>query len=158
MERDELARENHLFLVAQMPKCLLGTRFSNALIDAYGCMVDLLMEEREPGPDDFGQCPFDSGYIRITAPAAGIIIDENIDLFEIQSALCFAFKPEADMGELNDHVTVSVKGHDFTFTIDHYETDDPERGWIDCTNDPFSVPSNQEMQRRVVIDLAPEET
>jgi len=159
MDRLELARENHQFLVTQVPFCMFGEDFQGALVSAYVLMQEIRSDQnigidRKMEPDDFRHCGFESGYVGITAPAAEVIVDEEIDLFEMASKLYRAFGPNSDTGEVNDRVTISVKDHHFTFSITDYETDDPEKGWVNCTENPLSVPSGQTMHRRVIIDLA----
>jgi len=55
MKKEELARENHLFLVTRIPGCILGENFKEAL---------------EGESDDIRQCGLDGGYLGITAIAA----------------------------------------------------------------------------------------
>ena len=153
MKREELARENHLFLVAQVPICMFGEGFQAALGSAYVLMKDIIDDDREPTQDDFCHCGFETGYVGITAPVAKVIRDENIVPFELASALNLAFGPNKDTGEVNNRVIIWVNGRAFTFTITDYETNDPEKGWVNCTQDPLSIPLEQEMHRRVIIDL-----
>ncbi|MBP9749645.1 MAG: hypothetical protein KBD21_02860 [Candidatus Pacebacteria bacterium] len=151
MERNELARQNHFFLVVQVPQCMFGDCFQDALWDAYILMQEIREDGRFPGPNDFCHCGFETGYVGISAPAAESIENRKIDTFALASALYMAFSPGADTGELNDRVTVTIDEQTFVFTITDYETDDPEHGWTNVTAHPLSVPSGQTMHRRVII-------
>jgi hypothetical protein len=162
MKQEELARENHLFLVTQVPNCLFGDDFQGALWSACKLMRDIGEEneekgpgeeKREVGPDDFCQCGFENGYVGVNARAGEAILG-NIGPFKLASALYFAFKSGADTGAVNDRVTVFVNDLPFVFTITDYETDDLERGWIDVTANPLIVPCGQTIHRRVIISLA----
>ncbi len=154
MDKVELARENHLFLVAQVPNCMFGEGFQAALSSAYVLMKEIIADDRGLTQNDFCHCGFETGYVGITALAAKVIRDEDIDLFKLASALHLAFGPNKDTGEVNDRVAVYVQGNYFTFSITDYETNDPKKGWISCTEDPLSVPFGQTMHRRVIIGLA----
>ena len=156
MEQIELARANHLFLVAQVPNCMFGEDFQGALEAAYVLMKSIRAEERDPLPEDFRHCGFETGYVGITAPAAQIISNEENDSFTMATSLHGAFKPNANTGKANDCVAISVKGHRFIFSITDYETEVPGKGWFDCSEDPLSVPLGQTMHRRVIIGLAPQ--
>lgn len=154
MKKEEIARENHSFLVAQVPNCLFAECFQMTLNDSYFLMQDIRIDKREPGPEDFCHCAFDGGYVGVTAQAAEVIKDESIDMFTLATKLYNAFKPGADTGEVNDRITVTEGNHSFVFSITNYETNDPERGWIDVTNDLLQVPIEQNVDRRVIISLA----
>lgn len=153
MEQAELARENHGFLVTKVPNCMLGEVFQATLGSAYVLMKDIREDRRAVFLDDFRHCAFENGYVGVTAPAAEAIIDDDVDLYKMATALYLAFGPNKDTGEVNNRVVICVNGRAFTFTITDYETNDPEKGWINCTQDPLSIPLEQEMHRRVIIDL-----
>lgn len=155
MDEEDLARQNHLFLVTQVPICMFGVSFQSALGRAHCLMKDIRADiRRVPGPDDFDQCSFETGYVAITAQAAAIVKENDVDPFEMASKLYRDFGADVDTGSVNDRIVVSVNGYDFVFSITDYETDDPERGWVNATEDPLAVPIEQTMHRRVVIDIA----
>lgn len=154
MEKFELAKENHLFLVTQVPKVMSGNNFSGVLGTAYDLMKDIRNKGRKPCSKDFRECSFQNGYVGISAPAAEIIKNYTIDTFKIATALSHAFSQDADVNEMNEMIQISVDNHKFIFMITDYEINDPHRGWINVTDDPLSVSSDQAMHRRVIICLA----
>jgi hypothetical protein len=143
----ELERENHLFFTTQVPLLMDAFAFQGIL----GRARDLTQDIR---PDDYSHNGFEAGYVGVTAPAAKVIWNEDIYVFEMVNALYDNFRLGADTGQANDRVSVLVKNRNFVFSITNYRTNDPRQGWIDATQDPLSVPSGQTMNRGVTIGLA----
>ena len=155
MKKEEIARENHSFLVTKVPNCLFAECFEMQLNTANDLMLSIRIAGFEPGPEDFCNCAYDGGYVGVTVQAAEVIVDESIDVSTLAQKLYTAFKPGADTGEVNDRVMITVGNHSFVFTITDYETDYPERGWTKVTTDDLlQVPIEQKVDRRVIISLA----
>lgn len=154
MTKDELAKKNHLFFIVRIPHAMFKEDFQRALFAAHNLMKEIRIVGREPCLDDFQQFSFEGGYLGLSAPAAEVILEKGIDLGDMARSLYFVLTGYNDAGAMNEEVSVSVSDNSFVFSIIDYETNDPQKGWVNVTDNPLSVPGDQTLDRRVIISLA----
>ncbi len=149
MTPNELAQENHAHFIVTLPQRMFDEAFESTIWKAHGEAVGVKLFCYGDPDVEFCQYGWEDGYIGITAAAAEFWVNNRLDAFDVASRFCTAIS-----GELNDRAVVEFDTGTLVFTIEDYETEGPERGFVRVTQ-PLDLPHGTRLDRRVMIRLKP---